>query len=142
MISVLMGWALSTIGLSLGAIVAIGLAGLVIYFRLPKAWLVTVALVYAGWFYSGALYQAGETASDTRWQAAMAAEQTRQAAARAKALDEAVARELARAAENEALQEKADSYEEALARRPAADGCRLTGRDVGELRKLQGRAAP
>lgn len=84
----------------------------------------------------------GAVGNEAKWQAAMAAEQTRQAAVRAKALDEAVARELARAAENEALQEKADSYEEALARRPVADGCRLTKRDTLELRKLQGRAAP
>jgi hypothetical protein len=141
-ISVLMSWALSTIGLSLGAVVAVGLAALIVYFRLPKAWLVTVALVYAGWFYSGALYQAGEAASDTRWQAAMVAEQTRQAAVRAKALDEAVARELARAAENEALEKQVQDYERYLATRPAVPGCVLGRDDVERLRKLQGIGAP
>ena len=86
-------------------------------------------------------YRHGRQASDQRWQAAMAAEQTRQAAVRAKALDEAVARELARAAENEQLEQKVSRYEEALARKP--DGCfRLRANDVGELRKLQGSAAP
>lgn len=142
MIAVLMSWALSTIGLSLGALVAIGLAGLVIYFRLPKAWLVTIALAYAGWFYSGAIYQAGEAARDAKWQAAMAAEQTRQAAVRAKALDEAVARELARAAENEALEAQVTQYEADLAKslsKAPAGSCdyRLRGADVERLRMLQ-----
>lgn len=83
----------------------------------------------------------GSALTEAKWQTAMAAEQTRQAAVRAKALDEAVARELARAAENDQLEQKVESYEKALARKP--DGCfRLRADDVGELRKLQGRAAP
>lgn len=78
----------------------------------------------------------GTQRNEAKWQRASAAEITRQAAVRAKALDEAVARELARAAENEQLEQKVDSYEQALARKP--DGCfRLRADDVGELRKLQ-----
>jgi len=79
----------------------------------------------------------GTQRNEGRWQVAMAAEQTRQAAARAKALDQAVARELTRAAENEALEKQVTSYEEALARRPVA-GCVLSPADIGELRQLQG----
>lgn len=141
MIAVLMGWALSTIGRSLGVVVAAGLAGLVIYFRLPKAWLVTVALVYAGWLYSGAIYQAGEASANAIRDRAEAKEITRQANVRAKALDEAVARELARAAENEQLEQKVSRYEEALARRPD-DRFRLGPNDVGELRQLQPPGSP
>lgn len=106
-------------------------------------WLAGAALILAvvlGLYAYG--HHKGAASNEARWQAAMAAETTRQAAVRAKALDEAVARELKRAAENEALQQKADSYEEALARRPAADGCRLTERDIIELRKLQGPGSP
>lgn len=142
MIPVLMSWALSTLGISIGAIIALGLAGLVLYFRLPASWLVTIGLAFAGWFYSGVIYQSGEASSERKWQAAMVAEQTRQAAVRAKALDEAVARELKRAAENEALEKQVQDYERYLATRPSVPGCILGRDDVDRLRKLQGGIAP
>ncbi|WP_336800303.1 hypothetical protein [Kaistia sp. MMO-174] len=91
----------------------------------------------------------GAASNDAKWQAAMAAEQTRQAAVRAKALDEAVARELARAAENEALEAQVNQYEADLAKslsKAPAGSCdyRLRGADVERLRMFQrpGSASP
>ncbi|SHF06357.1 hypothetical protein SAMN02745157_1550 [Kaistia soli DSM 19436] len=105
-------------------------------------WIVGVALVLAalaGLYGLG--HRNGAAAADARWDAAMAAEQTRQASARAKALDAAVARELTRAAENEALEQQVDDYEKELATRPADARCVLDRDDVDRLRKLQGDAA-
>jgi hypothetical protein len=84
----------------------------------------------------------GSAASEAKWQARMATEQARQAAVHAKALDESVARELARAAENEQLEQKVLDYEAYLAKRPAAAGCVLDSGDVDRLRKLQGPGSP
>ncbi|WP_336801579.1 DUF2514 family protein [Kaistia sp. MMO-174] len=101
----------------------------------------------AGFYAYG--YRHGRQASDQKWQAAMAAEQTRQAAVRAKALDEAVARELARAAENEQLEAQVNQYEADLAKslsKAPAGSCdyRLRGADVERLHMFQrpGSAAP
>lgn len=84
----------------------------------------------------------GAVSNEAEWQAAMAAEKTRQAAVRAKALDEAVARELARAAENEALEAQVNQYEADLAKslsKAPAGSCdyRLRGPDVERLRLFQ-----
>lgn len=84
----------------------------------------------------------GYGAAEAKYLAAAAAEETRQAAVRAKALDEAVARELARAAENEQLEQKVSDYEAYLAKRPAVPGCVLDRDDVDRLRKLQGPGSP
>lgn len=83
----------------------------------------------------------GAAAASAKWQVAMAAEQTRQAAVRAKALDAAVSRELARAAEAKSLQSQVESYETQLASRPADSRCTLSSADAASLRKLQGDAA-
>ena len=105
-------------------------------------WAVGILIVLAVLASTYALgHRHGTQRNEAKWQIAMAAEQTRQAAVRAKALDEAVARELARAAQNEQLEQKVDSYEQALARKP--DGCfLLRADDVGELRKLQPNGSP
>jgi hypothetical protein len=82
----------------------------------------------------------GAAGCEWRWQAKMSAEQTRQAYARAQALDAAVARELARAAENEILEKKVSDYEAELAREPAQAGgfdCRLRPADLERLRLLR-----
>ncbi|WP_224580103.1 hypothetical protein [Mesorhizobium sp. BR1-1-16] len=105
-------------------------------------WLIVAVLVIGalGGLY-GLGHRNGAAAADTRWQAAMAAEQTRQAAVRAKALDAAVSRELARAKDNAALQDQIDAYENELAARPADPRCVLSDHDVDRLRKLQGGSA-
>lgn len=84
----------------------------------------------------------GTERNEAKWQRASAAEITRQAAVRAKALDEAVARELARAAENEALEAQVNQYEADLAKslsKAPAGSCdyRLRGPDVERLRMFQ-----
>jgi hypothetical protein len=84
----------------------------------------------------------GTQRNEAKWQAASAAEITRQANVRAKALDEAVARELARAAENEQLEQKVLDYEAYLAKRPAPAGCILDRDTVDRLRKLQPPGSP
>lgn len=101
---------------------------------------VLILAVVLGIFAFG--HHKGAASTEAKWQAAMAAEQTRQAAVRAKALDEAVARELKRAAENEQLEQKVLDYEAYLAKRPAAAGCVLDRDDVDRLRKLQGAGSP
>lgn len=106
-------------------------------------WLAGAALILAvalGLYAYG--HHKGAASNEARWQAAMAAEKTRQAAVRAKALDEAVARELKRAAENEALEAQVQSYEKYLATRPAVPGCTLDRDSVDRLRKLQGPGSP
>jgi hypothetical protein len=99
----------------------------------------------------------GAVAEAAKWQAREAAEVTRQAAARAKALDEAVARELVRTKENQILQQEVSDYEQKLAAEPVdppqpspvagalavpAACHRLSADDVRELRQLQGRGGP
>lgn len=106
-------------------------------------WLAGAALVLAvalGIYAYG--HHNGAAGTEAKWQAAMVAEQTRQAAVRAKALDEAVARELKRAAENEALEKQVQDYERYLATRPSVPGCTLDRDTVDRLRKLQGDNAP
>lgn len=76
----------------------------------------------------------GTQRNEAKWQAAMTKEITRQAAVRAKALDEAVSRELKRAVENEALEQKLAGYEAAIIPRA---GCILRKEDVDSLRGLQ-----
>lgn len=98
---------------------------------------VLLAIVASSFVYG---HRVGAAGANARWQRDAAKQATEQAYARAKALDNAVERELARAADNEALEKKVSDYEAELARQPApAAGfdCRLRPADLERLHLYQ-----
>jgi hypothetical protein len=96
-----------------------------------------IALASFGWGHSR-----GSASNEAKWQTRSAKDRTEAAAMRAKALDNVVARELARTAQNEDLEQRIVDYEATLAMpstpAPAGDpDYRLRPADVERLRLLQ-----
>jgi hypothetical protein len=107
-----------------------------------------ILMLIAGIYAYG--HHKGAASKEAEWQTKMAAEITRQAAVRAKALDNAVAREIARNTENASLEKQVQDYEQQIQVAKAAPakpgacppGLSLSPADVGELRRLQGSRSP